>query len=62
MADKVAEFKECRCGYSIIVYVTQYESNKPQYYHYFDGHSGDYRQCFVCPGCKDRLNYMKLKG
>jgi hypothetical protein len=62
MTDKVAVFKKCRCGYHIIVYVTAYESGKPSYYHYFDGHSGDYRQCYVCPGCKDRIDYLRLEG
>ena len=60
--ERVAEFKKCRCGYMIIVYVISYESEKPNYYHYFDGHSGDYQQCYVCPGCKDRLDYLNLEG
>jgi len=62
MTTRVAEFKKCRCGYILIVYVLSYESEKPPYYHYFDGHSGNYKQCYVCPGCKDRLNYMNLEG
>lgn len=57
-----SEFKVCRCGYSIIVYVIVFESGKEPQYRYFDGHSGDYRQCYICPGCKERLDYMSLEG
>ena len=62
MADTMSEFKQCRCGYSIIVYVIAYANDRPSHYHYFDGHSGDYQQCYLCPGCRDRLDYMKLEG
>ncbi len=61
MEDPVSEIKRCRCGYHIIVYVIEHIEGKPPHYHYFDGHSGDYQQCYVCPGCHDRLNYMKLE-
>lgn len=57
---RISEFKQCRCGYSIIVYTISYESDKPQKYRYFDGHSGDYQQCYVCPGCHERLDYENL--
>jgi hypothetical protein len=58
-----SEFKQCRCGYSIIVYVIEYEkTGKAPQFRFFDGHSGDYQQCFVCPGCHDRLDYMTLEG
>jgi hypothetical protein len=60
--DRVSEFKRCKCGYSIIVYTIENHHHKPPHYHFFDGHSGDYRQCFVCPGCKERLHYMTLEG
>ena len=56
------EFKQCRCGYPILVYVIQHEHGKEPYYHFFDGNSGNYEQIFVCPGCKDRLDYLTLEG
>jgi len=59
---EVSEFKRCKCGYSIIVYTIEYMFNKPPRYSYFDGHSGDYQQCYICPGCKDRLDYLNLEG
>lgn len=57
------EYKKCKCGYSILVYVNQsnYDSNKILYV-FFDGHSGNYEQTFVCPGCKDRIDYLTLEG
>jgi hypothetical protein len=57
-----SEIKKCRCGYSIITYTVQSEIDSSVLYQFFDGHSGDYRQCFICPGCKDRLSYMTLEG
>ncbi len=60
--DRISEFKTCKCGYSIIVYVIEYESKKPPRYHYFDGCSGNYEQTYVCPGCHDRLDYITLEG
>jgi len=59
---KISEFKQCKCGYSIIVYVISYEHGKQPRYHYFDGHSGNYEQTYVCPGCHDRLDYITLEG
>jgi len=58
----VAEFKSCKCGYNIIVYVIEYSRNKSDNYHFFDGHSGNYEQTYVCPGCHDRLDYITLEG
>ena len=58
----ISEFKICKCGYSIIVYVIEYESKKSSHYHYFDGYSGNYEQTYVCPGCHDRLDYITLEG
>ena len=60
--DRISQFRKCRCGYSIIVYIVESVHDEPLYYHYFDGHSGDYKQVFVCPGCHDRLNYETLEG
>ena len=60
--DRISEFKQCKCGYSIIVYVISYASKRPSRYHYFDGHSGNYEQTYVCPGCHDRLDYITLEG
>lgn len=57
-----AEYRKCKCGYNILVYVIYSSNDKPPKYHYFDGHSGNYEQVFVCPGCHDRLNYMTLEG
>jgi len=62
MTDTVSEIKKCRCGYHIIVYVIKHIEGKPPHYHYFDGHSGNYQQCYVCPGCHDRLDYLDLEG
>lgn len=58
------EIKKCRCGYHIIVYIISYneESLKAPCFHYFDGHSGNYEQTYVCPGCHDRLDYITLEG
>lgn len=58
--DTISEPKTCRCGYSILVYVINYEHNRPPKYHYFDGYSGNYEQTYVCPGCQDRLDYITL--
>ena len=58
----ISELKQCRCGYVIIVYTIKYEFEKPSQYRFFDGHSGDYQQCYVCPGCHDRLDYLTLEG
>lgn len=60
---KFPEFKQCRCGYNILVYVNQseYDSEKILYI-FIDGHSGNYEQTFVCPGCHDRLDYHTLEG
>ena len=56
-----SEFKRCRCGYSIIVYTITSDHDENKISHrFFDGHSGDYRQCWVCPGCHDRLDYITL--
>ena len=52
--------KQCRCGYFILVYIISFQHDKPPQYRYFDGHSGDYQQCYVCPGCHDRLDYERL--
>lgn len=60
--ETVTEFKQCKCGYNIIVYLISYESGKPSRFHFFDGHSGNYEQTYVCPGCYDRLDYMTLGG
>ena len=59
--DKVAEYKKCRCGYNIIVYVIEKMHDAEPLYHFFDGHSGHYTQCYVCPGCYERLKYMMLE-
>lgn len=60
--ETITEFKRCRCGYDIIVYLINYESGKPPQFHFFDGHSGNYEQTYVCPGCHDRLDYIILEG
>jgi len=57
-----SEIKVCRCGYHIIVYSIISELDKPTRYRYFDGHSGNYEQTYVCPGCHDRLDYQILRG
>ena len=57
-----SEIKRCKCGYSIIVYTISYMFDRQPQYRFFDGHSGDYQQCYVCPGCKERLDYMTLEG
>lgn len=62
MIDTISEIKRCRCGYHVIVYTIEHIEGKPPHYHYFDGHSGDYRQCYVCPGCHDRLDHNRLEG
>ena len=62
MTDTISEIKKCRCGYHIIVYTIKHSEGKPAHYHYFDGHSGNYQQCYVCPGCHDRLDYTRLEG
>jgi len=54
--------KTCRCGYPILVYIIEYDNDKPTQYHYFDGLSGNYEQTYICPGCKDRLDYITLEG
>jgi len=59
---EVSEIRRCRCGYYIIVYEIKHIEGKPSHYHYFDGHSGNYQQCYVCPGCHDRLNHLDLEG
>ena len=56
------EFKQCKCGYSIIVYVLTYEMGQETQFRFFDGHSGNYEQTYVCPGCHDRLDYATLNG
>jgi len=58
----ISEIKQCKCGYSIIVYSIEYRSNKPDSYRYIDGNSGNYEQTYVCPGCHDRLDYNTLEG
>jgi len=60
--DTSVEPRSCKCGYAILVYVISYEHGKPTNYHYFDGHSGNYEQTYVCPGCQDRLDYLTLGG
>ena len=60
--DRISEFRRCKCGYIVLVYMIENHHNKPPHYHFFDGHSGNYQQCFICPGCKERLNYMTLEG
>ena len=56
------EIKKCRCGYHLIVYIISYnyEMQKKPQYRFFDGHSGNYEQSYVCPGCHDRLDYLTL--
>ena len=58
------EIKKCKCGYHIIVYSIRYnvETKKEPRFHFFDGHSGNYEQTYVCPGCNGRLDYMTLEG
>ena len=56
------EIKRCKCGYHIIVYAIGFESGRPPLFHFFDGHSGNYEQTYVCPGCHDRLDCMTLGG
>ena len=59
---RITEFKQCRCGYSILVYVnqSQYDESKIHYV-FIDGHSGNYGQVFICPGCHDRIDYLTLE-
>ena len=60
---RITEFRSCRCGYSILIYVNQSEYDEAKvHYIFFDGHSGNYEQTFVCPGCHDRLDYFTLEG
>lgn len=54
------EIRKCRCGYHIIVHVLTYEFGQETQFRFFDGHSGNYEQTYVCPGCSIRLDYMKL--
>jgi hypothetical protein len=60
MSNTDTVIKTCRCGYNILVYIISYEYDKPTQYRYLDGHSGNYQQCYVCPGCHDRLDYERL--
>lgn len=57
---RITEFKRCRCGYSILVYLTKNKSG--MHYFFIDGHSGNYDQVDTCPGCQDRLDYLTLEG
>ena len=60
---QISEFKKCKCGYDIIMYTLKSEHGiTPDMYRYFDGHSGNHEQIYVCPSCKDRLDYRTLLG
>ena len=57
----ITEFRQCRCGYSIMVYPVK-RADGELHFHFFDGHSGNYEQLAECPGCQDRLDYITLEG
>lgn len=53
------ELKRCRCGYTVLVYITR---NKKGYrVHFVDTNSGNYDQTYVCPRCSARLEYKMLE-
>ena len=57
---RITEFKRCKCGYSVLVYIM---SNKSALkYVFIDGHSGNYEQVDTCPGCQEKLDYVMLEG
>lgn len=69
--ERTTEFKRCKCGHVIIVYKLSVDMEyvpvgevayKPTQYRYFDAHSGNHDQCFVCPECHIRLDYKTLEG
>ncbi len=68
------EYKKCRCGYSILVYVqnedegvlhcpnSKDEKVVPVTFRIFiDGMSGHYEQTIECPGCHDYIEYIMLE-
>jgi len=56
------EYRICRCGRPLMVYKIAYERGKKSQVIFFDFSSGNYDQVFICPGCKERLNYDELGG
>lgn len=50
------EYKKCRCGYSILVYIN--DNNMI----FIDGMSGNYEQTVECPGCYDYIEYIMLEN
>ena len=49
------EYKKCRCGYSILIYVNGGTMI------FIDGMSGHYEQTIECPGCHDYTEYIMLE-
>jgi len=56
------EYKLCRCGQPLMIYKVEYERGKKPQVIFFDDASGNYEQVFICPSCKERLNYDILRG
>jgi len=56
------EYKTCVCGQLILVYIIMYERGKQPQTIFFDASSENYEQVFICPNCKERLEYDKLGG
>ena len=50
-----SEYKKCRCGYSILVYIQDGKIT------FIDGMSGNYEQTVECPGCHDYIEYIMLE-
>jgi hypothetical protein len=57
---RITEFKRCKCGYSILVYIMGRKSALK--YIFIDGMSGNYEQVDTCPGCHDQIDYIMLEG
>ncbi len=54
------EYKTCRCGQPILVYIITYERGKQPQTIFFDASTENYEQVFICSNCNERLEYNNL--
>ena len=54
------EYRTCKCGQSILVYVVGYERGKSPQTIFFTADTENYEQVFICPNCNERLEYSNL--
>jgi len=54
------EYRTCRCGQPILVYMVAYERERKPQTIFFDAATENYEQVFICPGCNARLDYNNL--